>query len=148
MSPSRVAYLAELAAESGSTMLEGALARAFVLRHHEDYDDFDFQKHVGHGTLPPPEVDQSLAPVWFHATRRRVDVVGYRAAGVDLVEVKDEITWPALAQLCDYLINWKLAPQKPEVADLIVIGRSIDAGIGDRAAALGIRYELFPDVGV
>ena len=129
-------------------MVEGALARAFVLAHHEDYDDFDFQKHVGHGTLPPPEVDQSLAPVWFHATRKRVDIVGYRERGADLIEVKDEITWPALGQLTDYRDDWKLAPGKPEVADLIVIGRTIDAGIGDRAAVLGIRFELFPDVAV
>ena len=148
MTPSRVAYLAELAAESGSTMLEGALAREFVLAHHEHYDDFDFQKHVGHGSLPPAEVDPSLATVWFHATRKRVDIVGYREAGADLVEVKDEITWPALGQLTDYADQWKLAPGKPEVAELIVVGRSIDAGIGDRATLLGIRFELFPDVGV
>lgn len=148
MTPERVAYLVELARETGSTPLESAIAAAFVERHAADYEDFDFQKRVGHGQQLPAGTDPKMAVGWYHATRRRVDLVGYTAAGSTLIEAKDVVTWAALRQAGEYRDLWAVIPQIPPVTAVIVIGRSIEAGIAQRAADLNIQVELFPDLAV
>jgi len=146
MTPDRIDYLAELAEESGSTPIEGRLAAAFVRQRGQYYLDLKFQKRVGPGQTLPPGSDPKIARMAYQATRRRVDVVGYTPAGVILIEVKDEITWPALVQLIDYRDLWLIAPGTPPPVGLMVVGRSIDAGITERAAGLGIQVVLLPDL--
>ena len=144
MSPDRIDYLVELAGESGSTPTEGAIAAAFVRRHAADYDDFDFQKRVGHGQQLPAGSDPGAAAGWYQATRKRVDLVGYTQAGATLIECKDIVTWAALRQASEYRDLWAIIPQKPPVIAVIVAGRTIDPGITQRAADLNIQVELFP----
>ena len=148
MTPERIVYLVELARETGSTPAEGAIAAAFVKRHAADYEDFDFQKRVGHGQQLPSGTDPKMAAGWYQATRRRVDLVGYTAGGATLVEAKDVVTWAAVRQAAEYRDLWAVIPQKPPVRAVVVIGRAIDAGIEQRATELNIQVELFPGVEV
>lgn len=148
MDAARKQYLLVLALETQTSPIEGALCYAFVDKHADDYEDFYFQKRVGEGvTLIDPDTGQ-LDKVWYQATRKRVDLVGYTPAGATLVEFKNNATRAALVQVQNYAIEWITAPTKPAVVALIVVARTAEPGFEVAARNMGIGFELFPEVPV
>jgi len=148
MDPQRKAYLIEAAAEAQPYPPEAALAKAWLQANLDQYEDLDWQKHVGIGVQLGGDYDVSIQKMAANATRRRVDLVAYRDGTATLIELKDHVDWAAVRQALDYDDLWKTAPQDPPVSAVLVVGRTGDADIMATAAAKGVTVELLPQVQV
>lgn len=142
MDAARLPYFLELATESQSSAVEGALARWWTELHFADYDGFAYQKHVGRGQTLEGAADAKAARVWYHATRKRVDLAAYRDGTTTIVEFKDHIDGAAVRQARDYRDLWAIAPSSPPVVAVIVAGRTADPGAAEYASQYDIKVEL------
>jgi hypothetical protein len=52
----------------------------------------------------PPSLDKNLSHDWNYLTAFKVDVIGERAAGLDLYEVKPLLTLQAIGQVMSYIV--------------------------------------------
>ena len=145
MDPARKAYLIEAAAAAQPYPPEGALAKAWLEANLDQYDDIDWQKHVGYGVDLGPDYPLEIQKMAYNATRKRVDLVAYNAAGATLIELKDHVDLAAVRQARGYAALWQIDPVDPTVAAVVVVGRTGDAAIADTAAALGVTVELLPE---
>lgn len=148
MDPQRKAYLIEAAVEAQPYPPEAALAKAWLTANIDQYDDIDWQKHVGIGVQLGGDYDVSIQKMAANATRRRVDLVAYGHLGATLIELKDHVDWAAVRQALDYEDLWTVAPTDPPVYEVLVVGRTGDADIVATAAAKGVTVELYPQVQV
>jgi len=104
-------------------MLPGdrVLWQRFLIRHGEYYDRFEYDVHLGEGvpiSAAWPEWVQRAAKA---LTRKRVDVVGYRADEVWIFEVKPDAGLSAVGQLLGYKALWTKERGEPGRLYLAVV---------------------------
>src|SRR5215472_7511127 len=131
MDPQRKSYLIEAAAEAQPYPPESALAKAWLIANIDQYEDIDWQKRVGLGVNLGGDYPDWVQTMAFNATRKRVDLVAYLAAGATIIELKDHVDLAAVRQALEYAELWKIAPADPPVAAVVVVGRTGDASIAD-----------------
>jgi hypothetical protein len=146
MDSARRAYLIVAATQAQPYPREAALAKAWLEAHIDEYDDIDWQKHVGLGVNLGADYDPGIQRMAYQATRKRVDLVGYQGETATIVELKDHVDLAAVRQAADYAGLWRASPADPPVSKVVVVGRTGDAAIADTAAALGVTVELFSSV--
>src|SRR5262252_11217175 len=146
MDPQRKAYLIEAAVEAQPYPPEAALAKAWLEANLDQYDDLDFQKHVGPGLELGNEYADYIQSMAYNATRKRADLVMYQDLTATIVEFKDHVDYAAVRQVLEYADLWRHSPVDPPVVALVVVGRTGDAGIKETAAAQGVSVELLPQV--
>lgn len=137
-------YLLAEALATQSTPLEGAIVHAWLTAHLDELTNADFQKRVGTGLVLSDEYGANVQKIAYHATMRRVDLVGYTDKGAILVEAKDHVDYAALRQVQDYARRWAQRPTTPAVVGLVVAGRTGDPSIVEIGATMGVTVELFP----
>src|SRR5215468_3440154 len=148
MDPKRREYLIETAVEAQPYPPEAALAKAWLEANLDQYEDIDFQKHVGFGVELGADYPDYIQRMAFNATRRRVDLVAYKGLEATIVELKDHVDLAAVRQAAEYAVLWRTSPIDPPVVAVLVVGRTGDASIAQTAAALGVTVELLPQVKV
>jgi hypothetical protein len=146
MDQQRRAYLIEAATEAQPFPPEAALAKAWLEANIHQYDDLDWQKHVGPGVELGSEHHPNMQKMAYHSSRKRADLVAYQGQSATIVEFKDHVDLAAVRQALGYADLWRHSPADPPVGAVVVVGRSGDAGIIDTAAALGVTVELLPHV--
>jgi len=146
MDQQRRAYLIEAATQAQPYPREAALARAWLEEYLDEYDDIDWQKHVGLGISLGPDYEPSIQRMAYQATRKRVDLVAYHSTGVTLIELKDHVDLAAVRQAAEYEELWRISPINPPVLAVVVVGRTGDAGIAQTADALGVIVELLSSI--
>jgi len=148
MDPQRRAYLIEAAAEAQPYPPEAALAKAWLEANIDQYEDIDWQTRVGPGVQLGGDYAEAIQRMAYQATRKRVDLVAYGAAGATILELKDHVDLAAIRQAREYGDLWQQEPIDPALAAIVVVGRTGDADIAATAAALGVTVELLPLVQV
>ncbi len=66
---------------------ERILWARWLLDHRTDYDAFDYDVRVGEGRPPDPRLSPENQQMWRDLTKRRIDVVGYKAGFPTLFQV-------------------------------------------------------------
>src|SRR5215471_16663353 len=142
MDSQRKAYLIEAAAEAQPYPPEAALAKAWLEANLESYTWLEWQKHVGPSVKLGPDATDTMRAIAEQASRKRVDLVAYNLGMATLIELKTHVDFAAVRQVAAYADLWRIAPIKPPVVALVVVGRTGDAGIKETAAAQGVTVEL------
>lgn len=146
MQPERKAYLLSLVQYPAFTVNESAVARAWIVKHADEWDDVQFNVRVGsHAELGPGYSDATREQARL-VTQKRVDMVATRGADVAIVEAKIRLSLSALGQLLGYAILWRT--DFPDVANinLVAIGHDALLDVVEVLQAHGVSVELFPNV--
>lgn len=118
---------------------ETALLRQFIQEATPPYDDH--RTEIPLTTAAPAALrDHGRRQQWWQRLNApRIDAICVRRGEVDLVEVKQVLTWSALAQALLYRELWRdLRPHTPSTRVIIVVGSS-RTDILQYAATLGIH---------
>ena len=87
----------------------------FLREHGAEYDNFNFDIHVGQGMPPPEHLDPKYRALSVLLTQKRIDAVGFRGNQVFIFEVKPNAALSALGQLIAYrdLYTRQFSPPLP-----------------------------------
>lgn len=100
-------YVLQARALKQTPSWEAAFIRAFVREHGDRYVGFDVNVRVGPGAAAPAGLSPEYAYAASQVTRKRIDLIGWLDAGVDLFEVKRAPDGETVAQILEYARLWK-----------------------------------------
>jgi hypothetical protein len=125
-------------------MPQGDLAvwRIFLERRGRQWREYAYDVELHGGTTPIASVDPALAKDWARLIAKRVDVVGFRAAGATLFEVRTHAAWQTLGQLIGYRDLFPLDYPDQVLEQCVIVSDEMDAGIRRVAENQGLRVWL------
>jgi hypothetical protein len=124
---------------------ESAVIRAYLEKHHTEFDRIEFSRRVGQGAALDPTTSPAAQKATTYSTRKRIDILAWRGSQPVIIEVKQRVTPAALGQILTYKHHF--LEEFPDAAEpeLVVVGRESDP---DTLAALGghnITVYLYAD---
>ena len=128
----------------GGDAIESAVARAYLVKHVDDFDRVEFNVGLGPGiTLPfgtPAYVQKSATA----STRARADMILYRGDTATIVEVTDRLYAAVAGQLLHYY--WLLIEDNPKLHQVykVAAGQTVQLGVDRFLDTQGILVELYP----
>jgi len=124
---------------------ESAVILAYLKEHAGEIDRITFGKRVGRGAPIDPSTIPSVQRAFTFSTRKRIDILVWRATQPVIVEVKQRITPAALGQILTYRHHFlEEHPDAPE-PELVVVGRESDQDTIDALTAHGVTVHLYPE---
>lgn len=120
---------------------EVAVLRAWMADNQQNYQFFDFNVRVGAGTDPGPSYPDDIRRMAILNTQKRIDAVGFRPEGVDLIEVKVRAGLSVLGQLQGYKILWTADTRYKGTVRLLVVCIRGDADLLTVAEGLGFLIQ-------
>lgn len=128
---------------------EAAVWREWLVEHELEWERFEYNVHVGPGVEPSPDLvaqfpatGDRMARQFYQATRKRIDVVGYKGPAVGLFEVEERIEPGALGQILVYRQLW-IADRPPRGPLLLfLIARELSPGMDVGLAPFPITVNL------
>lgn len=142
--------------------------RAWLALHQKDYIGFHYNVRIGNGSDPgetPPEeyinlmtgvykLDRATAvsqwptyrEQYIRNTQKRIDAVGTKQTGQEIIEVKDRATASSMSQLLTYKALWPITFPSVPVPALVLVTNRVSADMPLVLQASGIRLDLVPDV--
>lgn len=112
---------------------------AFVKSKLNRYELFAFDVRVGRGQSPLGGESAQMLAMWKALTQKRIDVVAWDKASVDIYEVKLYAGLGALGQVMSYRALWAASYPDLVLADVWLMFERIDADAAEVAALHGIR---------
>jgi hypothetical protein len=146
VTPERKAYLLGLTQYPQFTVNESIIARAWLVKHADEWDDVLFNVSLGSHQVLGPGYSEATQRQAAAITTKRADMVATSGEFVAIVECKVRVALTAMGQLLGYEVLWRA--EHPETLDvkLIAIGNSALIDVVDVLMAHHIQVELFPDV--
>jgi len=95
--------------------------RQFLLLHQTEYDRFDYDVHLGNGSLPQEEKPTVYGTDFQWLTRKRADVIGWQGSLATIFEVRPRASLPLLGQLEGYRYLWMRANKDSLPPKLILV---------------------------
>src|SRR5579864_6652767 len=89
---------------------ESDITRAWIRKYGQVYDRLDFNAKLGQGAEIQPGISDATAAQFTALTKKRADIIAYKANTVDILEVKPRMSLSALGQLLGYQHLWQLDP--------------------------------------
>mgnify|MGYP001562809153 CR=1 FL=1 len=83
------------------------LWQEFLRLHGKEYTAFEYDVPVGDGIPPPEDIPDFAKKDWIALTKKRIDVVGFKANDVEIFEIKPRAGLTALGQLLGYWTLYK-----------------------------------------
>ena len=124
---------------------ESAIMLAFFKDYLRTFDRVTLGKRVGHGAPIDPETIPAIQRATAFSTRKRIDVLAWRASQPVIVEVKQRVTPASLGQILTYRHHFvEEHPDAPE-PELVVVGRESDADTIAALTAHGVTVHLYPE---
>lgn len=87
----------------GMFLPEQEVWRAWLTKHQQYYESFEYNVRVGPGEDPGPTYDKAMREGWIKNTQSRIDVVGYKRIGREIIEVKVRAASDVIGQIQTYL---------------------------------------------
>lgn len=124
---------------------ESAVIKAYLLEHAKEFDRITFSKRVGQGAVIDPTTTPAVQRATSYSTRKRIDILAWRATQPVIIEVKQSVTPAALGQILTYKHHF--LEENPDAAEpeLVVVGRQSDRDTIAALNAQGITVYLYPD---
>jgi hypothetical protein len=126
---------------------ESSILKEFLLAHGREFDRFAFSVRVGVGLTPDPTHLPGVQRNTTFSTRKRIDLLAWRAAQPVIVEVKERVTPAVLGQLQTYRQLWLEENPDAREPELVAIGRSSDEDTLRVLAANGVTVYLYDQTG-
>ena len=124
---------------------ESKVIRAYLMEHITEYEHLDFSVRIGTAVVPDPAHPQSVQDGAVFSSKLRIDILGWRGGGLDLIEVKQRITPASLGQILTYRhVLQRELPDAPEPR-LVVVGREASPDAVDALTAHGVTVYVYPD---
>lgn len=74
----------------------------FLDLHGQDYERFEYDIRVGRGRPAPRSLPANIRKMALDLSMRRIDAVGHKRAGIDIIEVTRVADLKAIGQLMAY----------------------------------------------
>ena len=122
---------------------ESIVIRDFLTAHAYEYDKLQFSVRIG----TPPELGfehlQGIKRMAWYALAKRIDILGWRGAQPDIIEVKERMIPGVLGQLGTY--RHLLLEELPGIPEpkLIAVGRTCDVDTLRVLQANGVTVYLY-----
>lgn len=120
------------------------LWKAWRPAHAQKYQGFAFNVRVGGQGQAPPDVNETMRKTWRSITAKRIDVVGIKQDGIDIIELRHQAGPSAIGQLIVYRDAWireaKESPQGP--IKLILVTDAIDTDLLYAAQSADIEVQV------
>jgi hypothetical protein len=89
-------------------LLEGEVRvwRKFLQQYERMWDTFEYDVHVGQGSLPQDDPANVFQQNYQWITKKRIDVVGWKDKQATIFEVRARASLPLMGQLLGYKSLW------------------------------------------
>lgn len=128
----------------GGNATETAVAKAYLVKHVDDFDRVEFNVGLGPGLVLGPGYADWVQRSATASTKPRADMILYNGDTPTIVEVKGRISGSAMGQLLTY---WHILKEdNPKLLNVYktVAGNTIQEGLPAIFDRYGITIELFP----
>ena len=95
--------------------------REFLRRYGKRYDRFDYDVHVGRGTLPAPGQTDVYSSDYQWITKKRIDVVGWRGRAATIFEVRERASLPLVGQVTGYRELWMMDNPENDPPGMVLV---------------------------
>ena len=112
----------------------------FIERYPDRFDTVDYDVHVGSGIDAPDEPDEKSAAQWKDLTRKRIDVVGWKADFPTIIEVKKRVGLATLGQVLGYRFLYLREYTEISSVPLLIVCSQIDKDDIDVLDHFRIQY--------
>lgn len=119
-----------------------ALWERFIDRHPDYYQEVAYDVKVGKGVELPPDYPGNIKTDALALTRKRIDVVGIRPEGVDVIEVKPLAGLSAIGQVVSYRILFELEQGDGRAIRAVILTDRKDPDYDILCGVLGIKVIL------
>jgi hypothetical protein len=127
------------------TNVESAIAKAWLVKHRDDWDSVTFNMRLGAGVQMPPGTPIYIVEAAKAGTQKRTDIIAHRHGNIAIVEVKKRISLGSLGQLLGYRRLYLAENPQTGHVDLVAAALSIQADIEHIFTENNISVELFPN---
>lgn len=146
MTPERKAYLLSLTRFPQMTVNESSIVHQWLLAHADEYDDVDFNPHVGNSLSLGPEYDETTQRQAALLSQKRIDILAFKGNEVTIIEVKLRISLSALGQLLGYSLLYQMEHPETGAVHLVAIAHDALIDAAEVLQAHGVHVELYPNV--
>jgi hypothetical protein len=146
MTPERKSYLLSLTQFPSLTVNESSIARAWLEKHADEWEDVEFNLRVGSSQILGEGFSDTTRAQAALLSQKRIDMVATRGAEAAIIEVKLRVSLAALGQLLGYCVLWRAENPDTTTINLIAIGHDALLDVVDMLQAHGVSVELFPNV--
>lgn len=95
--------------------------RSYLLLYEDLFDRFQYDVHVGRGSLPEEGLNDVNTLDFNWLTRKRIDVVGWNGSQPTIFEVREHASLPLIGQLEGYRHLWmRDNPESPVPHKILV----------------------------
>ena len=100
----------------------------FLAKFPNQYQEVSYDVKVGRGVELPASYPGNMVTDALALTRKRIDVVGYKQGGVDVIEVKPMAGLSAIGQVISYKILYEIqfAESGPVQAVILTDNKDVD----------------------
>jgi hypothetical protein len=124
---------------------ESAVIRAYLLDHYKEFDRITFSKRIGQGADIDPTTIPAVQRATAFSTKKRIDILAWRATQPVIIEVKQSVTPSALGQILTYLHHFGEEFPDAPIPELVVVGRESDRDTIAALNANGVTVYLYPE---
>jgi hypothetical protein len=118
---------------------------AFLKENGARYTSVEFDVRIGTGRDPGPDFEDNIRKMGLDLSRRRIDALGYKPSGVDIIEVTNAAGTTTLGQLIAYKQLY-IKDHTPAVTPhLILAARTLQTDMHAAFVAAAIELHLYPD---
>lgn len=111
-------------------------------REFRRYDKFNFNVRLTRHLILSPELDDKIRKMAEFNAAKRIDVLGWRSGGVDIIELRDNAGLSAIGQLIGYFHLFKRDFPRALDVNMILITNHLDPDVKSTAEQVGIGLEL------
>lgn len=126
------------------TQRESGVIRDYLVAHHNEFDRIAFSVRVGQGIAPDPTHLPGVQANTAYSSKKRIDILGWRASQPVIIEAKERVTPAALGQLQTYRHLFSEDYPDAEDPELVCIGRYSDDDTLRALGANGVTVYLYP----
>jgi len=119
---------------------------AFLKENGARYTSVQFDVRIGSGRDPGPDFEDNIRQMGLDLSRRRIDALGIKPSGIDIIEVTNAAGVTALGQLLAYRALYALQNQTTTIPTPILVARTMQTDMDRPYKASGVELHLYPDV--
>jgi hypothetical protein len=128
----------------GGSAIENAVARAYLVKHVNDFDRVDLNVRLGPGITPPATLPSYLVSMAIKNSQQKADMILWRGDYPTIVEVKDRAYASVLGQLLTYFDLMRADNPKLLQVYKVVAAQTMQPGMVPTFDRYNVQVELFP----
>jgi hypothetical protein len=137
-------FAGDRATYPGMQVAEILIWREWLKLYGQLYDSFDYNRYVGPGVAPPPELVEPYRQASIDASKLRIDAVGWRGPEPTLFEVERYAKPRSVGQLLTYRSLWEQDYPETPPPELYLVCSDFNRHIAPALEEYGIQLAVVP----